>query len=476
MASLLANGDLSMMLPPNRSGLASLDGRPATTADMLSGLDPDLDPNRAHHLLKHSLSDGQRVDALAHFETDDVKDAAKEISKMGQRDLQGKFRMVYGTATHSNNNDWLRRKLYEAIGAAPIKVATKSKPRKPAAKARKAVIQDPVYQGNTSAGGSAVSGSDLIERRSSRIAKGFPSTAAAAAAAPLKRGIMPSAATATVTTAAESMKRYRLGVTGGGVTGGGAVSSSLPGSPVVGRSVLDMHRYLGHESATTSASEEDSEAWQEAGSHHRHHHHVGSGGSQNGSGGEGRVVRRNQRPSGLAGTSTNNGTTTTTHAGSGIAGESGSVLLRPASAEYLTAFAPAAGIARLPTLPPHLRRGQQYQHQQYQQQRGPTPLQHQEQQQLQFQQRGGSGALPRRASSAGLLGLSTLNSVDVSHVANVDVWSSDAWVDAALTASAARRAPAAFPSGEDEDVMMLSMDLSAFDDDSAALLDMPQLL
>ena len=38
--------------------------------------------------------------------------------------------MVYGSVTHSNNNDWLRRKLYEAIGAAPLKSATKGKSRK----------------------------------------------------------------------------------------------------------------------------------------------------------------------------------------------------------------------------------------------------------------------------------------------------------------------------------------------------------
>lgn len=85
----------------------------------------------AHHLLKHCLSEDQRTEALAHFGTDDVKEAAKDIARMGQRDLQSKFKLVYGTATHSNNNDWLRRKLYEAVGAAPMKTTTKSKQRKP---------------------------------------------------------------------------------------------------------------------------------------------------------------------------------------------------------------------------------------------------------------------------------------------------------------------------------------------------------
>ena len=45
------------------------------------------DPNRSHHLLKHSLSDGQKEEALAHFPDLDVKEAAREISKMGQREL-----------------------------------------------------------------------------------------------------------------------------------------------------------------------------------------------------------------------------------------------------------------------------------------------------------------------------------------------------------------------------------------------------
>lgn len=37
---------------------------------------------------------------------------------------------VYGSATKSNNNSWLRRKLYEAVGVAPLKANTKGKARK----------------------------------------------------------------------------------------------------------------------------------------------------------------------------------------------------------------------------------------------------------------------------------------------------------------------------------------------------------
>lgn len=67
---------------------------------------------------------------MLQFGTSDVKEATRVISKMGQRDLQSKFKLVYGTATHSNNNEWLRRKLFEAIGALPIKVPCKARVRK----------------------------------------------------------------------------------------------------------------------------------------------------------------------------------------------------------------------------------------------------------------------------------------------------------------------------------------------------------
>lgn len=84
-----------------------------------------------HHLLKHQLRP-ENAQALSHFDANnDVKEASREISRMGQRDLQAKFKLVYGTQTHSNNNEWLRRKLYEAIGALPVKMnANKSKGRR----------------------------------------------------------------------------------------------------------------------------------------------------------------------------------------------------------------------------------------------------------------------------------------------------------------------------------------------------------
>lgn len=82
--------------------------------------------NRQHHLLRHSLNAEERGQAvLKHFQAESVADAAKMIKKMSQRDLQAKFKAVYGTKTFSNNNNWLRRKLFEAIGMDPGKSATK---------------------------------------------------------------------------------------------------------------------------------------------------------------------------------------------------------------------------------------------------------------------------------------------------------------------------------------------------------------
>jgi Trp operon repressor len=52
-------------------------------------MDPSL---RTHHLLKHCLSQSQRSTALAQFNTLDSKEAAKEIARMGQRELQAKFK------------------------------------------------------------------------------------------------------------------------------------------------------------------------------------------------------------------------------------------------------------------------------------------------------------------------------------------------------------------------------------------------
>ncbi|BDA44385.1 hypothetical protein COCOBI_05-5690 [Coccomyxa sp. Obi] len=71
------------------------------------------------HLLRHTLPD---IDVAEHFGTTDGKEIAKEIARMGQKELQAKFKMVYGAPTFSNNNNWLRRKLMEAAGLQTPKV------------------------------------------------------------------------------------------------------------------------------------------------------------------------------------------------------------------------------------------------------------------------------------------------------------------------------------------------------------------
>lgn len=52
---------------------------------------------RTHHLLKHCLAQSQRGNAaLHHFHTGDPREAAKEIARMGQRELQAKFKASGG--------------------------------------------------------------------------------------------------------------------------------------------------------------------------------------------------------------------------------------------------------------------------------------------------------------------------------------------------------------------------------------------
>ena len=93
---------------------------------MLLGGSQSLDNSRQHHLLRHSLPNEQRgTNVLSHFGVETVSDAAKIIKKMSQRELQAKFKLVYGARTFSNNNNWLRRKLFEAIGLDPSKGAVK---------------------------------------------------------------------------------------------------------------------------------------------------------------------------------------------------------------------------------------------------------------------------------------------------------------------------------------------------------------
>eukprot|EP00873_Tetraselmis_striata_P024370 jgi/Tetstr1/444634/TSEL_032482.t1 len=80
--------------------------------------------SKTHHLLKHQLPSG---DMTHHFGSSDPKVIFKFITKMGQRELQAKFRDVFQTPTFSNNNNWLRRKLMEAAGLQAPKLQGKAK-------------------------------------------------------------------------------------------------------------------------------------------------------------------------------------------------------------------------------------------------------------------------------------------------------------------------------------------------------------
>ena len=97
-----------------------------TSGAVDSGSPSALDASRQHHLLRHSLPSEQRgTGVLSHFGVETISDAAKIIKKMSQRELQAKFKVVYGARTFSNNNNWLRRKLFESIGLDPSKGAVK---------------------------------------------------------------------------------------------------------------------------------------------------------------------------------------------------------------------------------------------------------------------------------------------------------------------------------------------------------------
>ena len=115
----------STALPPQQTAEQARDAE----IDLeIAEMQPWTGHNRQHHLLRHSLGADERGNAVLHHFGPDVEtiaDAAKLIKKMSQRDLQAKFKCVYGTKTFSNNNNWLRRKLFEAIGMDPGKSTTK---------------------------------------------------------------------------------------------------------------------------------------------------------------------------------------------------------------------------------------------------------------------------------------------------------------------------------------------------------------
>ena len=94
----------SACLAPDAPAACSDASAPGLAAELAAAEAAELD--RRHHLLRHSLPDDVRGEgALVHFEVASVAEAVKAIKKMSQRDLQAKFRAVYGAKTFSNNNN-----------------------------------------------------------------------------------------------------------------------------------------------------------------------------------------------------------------------------------------------------------------------------------------------------------------------------------------------------------------------------------
>lgn len=81
-------------------------------ASQRGSLDGDI---KTHHLLKHCLSASQRGHALQHFHTGDTREAAKEIARMGQRELQAKFKVRRGDGCGTAGACWEAG----AVGGAP---------------------------------------------------------------------------------------------------------------------------------------------------------------------------------------------------------------------------------------------------------------------------------------------------------------------------------------------------------------------
>lgn len=71
---------------------------------------------KPHHLLKHVIAvENSGMEAVKELGASSVKEAVEIITRMPQRELQKKFGIIYSARSLSNNNNWLRRKLLEAI-------------------------------------------------------------------------------------------------------------------------------------------------------------------------------------------------------------------------------------------------------------------------------------------------------------------------------------------------------------------------
>ena len=72
-----------------------------------------------HHLTRHWLLEESKGEVAQHrLGASSLKESELMIKNMSQRELRAAFMRVYGSATSSYNNNWMRRKLYEAVGSA----------------------------------------------------------------------------------------------------------------------------------------------------------------------------------------------------------------------------------------------------------------------------------------------------------------------------------------------------------------------
>ena len=119
--------DISPIPIPKMINLGAQKGRLSSTAG-LSEPQPektaalDVEPAAAtpgpvlHHLTRHWLAPSSRGgSAIDRLGASDSRSAEQMIRNMGQRELRTSFQKVYGSATNSFNNNWLRRKLYEGM-------------------------------------------------------------------------------------------------------------------------------------------------------------------------------------------------------------------------------------------------------------------------------------------------------------------------------------------------------------------------
>ncbi|KAL4515641.1 hypothetical protein Ndes2437B_g07068 [Nannochloris sp. 'desiccata'] len=108
------------MAPPPSSGIPNFSKPPQVAGQYSqprnSSLDSAASQSRRHHLLRHTLPfEAVGANAVHHFGVTNVPDALRAVQKMSQRDLQQAFERVYNVKSSSNNNNWLRKKLVEAL-------------------------------------------------------------------------------------------------------------------------------------------------------------------------------------------------------------------------------------------------------------------------------------------------------------------------------------------------------------------------